>query len=414
MTIDYRLILTRLAESPLTAGLGLLLALQLLLTPSIEKGMRAQPSVRIDQYGIDQHQYRRATRTIHRGETLASIMLEEGVAPERVLEATTAADGVVNLRRIRSGHPLLVYSGVANPEPSVFIYKPSPEKYVTFDLRDSVSVYHGFLPATKIRRTVTAIIQSDLYSSLSEVEMPNAMTAQLVRLFGWRISFQHLQVGDRLAVTYEDHVVDSVSVDVSVVAARIVHRNSNFFAFRHMYEGKEEYFDQDGRGVKGQFLRAPVDFTRISSRYSLRRFHPVQRRYKAHLGTDFAAPTGTPVFSTADGIVTRAAYGRNNGNFVQIRHGETYATAYLHLSRIAAGMSPGTQVSQGQVIGYVGSTGLATGPHVCYRFWMDGVQVDPLQLSFSAVEGLPESELPRFHIARDSLMRALEFSGPSL
>ena len=411
MTIDYRQLLVRAAQSPLAIGLALILTLQLLLAPSITDGMRAQPTVKKDQFGIDEHQYKRSTRTINRGQTLASIMLEEGVSPDLVHLATSSANGILDLRRIRSGHPMLVYSDSDNQQASVFIYRPSPEKYVTFDLRDSVSVYAGFLPTTTVQRRATATIRSDLYSALSHVQMPNAMTTQLVRLFGWRISFQHLQTGDQVSLVYDSHVVDSVSVDVNVVAARIVHRNQEFYAFRHMHEGKYEYFDHEGRGVKGQFLRAPVDYSRISSRYSLRRFHPVQQRYTAHLGTDFAAPTGTPVFSTADGVVTRASYGHNNGRYVRIRHGETYQTAYLHLSRIASGIQPGVQVTQGQVIGYVGSTGLATGPHVCYRFWMDGVQIDPLKLTFSTVETLPESELEQFTLKRDSLMQALTYRG---
>ena len=409
---ECRSILTRLAELPLAVGVGSVLILQLVLAPSITEGMRVEPEIRMDQYGVDANLYHREHRVIRRGETLASILLDEGVDPAQAHQATTGAAGVMDLRRMRSGDPIFVYSENAGLQPEVFVYKPSPEKYVTFDFRDSVSVFAGYLPIVRVQRTVTATIQSDMYSSLSRVESPSAMTLQLVRLFGWRISFQHLQAGDQLSVVYEDLVVDSVAVDVKVVAARIEHRGHDFFAFRYVQAGKEDYFDEQGGSVRGQFLRAPVDYTRISSRYSLRRFHPVQRRYKAHLGTDFAAPTGTPVYSTAEGVVSHVAYGNNNGRYVRIRHGETYQTAYLHLSRFASGMRPGTRVQQGQVIGYVGSTGLATGPHVCYRFWMDGVQIDPLQLTFSAIDELPESELPRFHAVRDSLKQALAFARP--
>ncbi|MDE2834114.1 MAG: peptidoglycan DD-metalloendopeptidase family protein [Bacteroidota bacterium] len=408
-----RSVLTRLAELPLAVGIGIILILQLVVAPSITEGMRVEPEIRLDQYGVDVNLYHRVPRVIRRGETLASIMLDEGVHATRIQQAAAGAAGVMDLRRMRSGDPIFIYSGNSrqNP-PEVFVYKPSPEKYVTLDFRDSVSVYVGYLPVKKVRRMVSVTVQSDMYSSLSRVESPGAMSMELVRLFGWRVSFQHLQAGDQLSVVYEDLIVDSMVVDLKVVAARIKHRGHDHFAFRYVQEGEEDYFDEQGRSVRGQFLRAPVDYTRISSRYSLRRFHPVQRRYKAHLGTDFAAPRDTPVYSTAEGAVTRAAYGKNNGRYVRIRHGETYQTAYLHLSRIASDIRPGTRVQQGQVIGYVGSTGLATGPHVCYRFWIDGVQVDPLRLTFSAVEALPESELPRFHAMRDSLKQALMFAPP--
>ena len=408
MTSDCGQAGLRMGRSPLTIGLAIALGLQLLLVPSIKKGMKAGPAIDRDQYGIDRNELVRENRTIRRGETLASLMLSSGVAANVVHQATRNARSVMDLRRIRAGDPFLVYSDQETQQAAVFVYKPSPEKYVTFDLRDSVAVYAGYLPARKVQRTLTGIVQSDLYSVLAQAELTNALTAELVRLFGWRISFQHLQAGDRLAVIYEDHVVDGTAVAVNVLAARIVHRQSDYYVFRHHHDGEVEYLDQNGRSVRGQFLRAPVDYTRISSRYSLRRFHPVQRRYKAHLGTDFAAPTGTPVFSTADGVVTRAAYGTNNGRYVRIQHGGTYQTAYLHLSRIASGIRPGTKVHQGQVIGYVGSTGLANGPHVCYRFWIDGVQVDPLRLAFSALAEIPESELPEFGLARDSLMQTLD------
>ena len=137
------------------------------------------------------------------------------------------------------------------------------------------------------------------------------------------------------------------------------------------------------------FLKAPLEFARITSRYSKNRFHPVQKRWKAHLGTDYAAPTGTPILATAGGQVIAATYTSANGNYVKIRHNGTYTTQYLHMSRIAKGMRPGTRVEQGQVIGYVGSTGLATGPHVCYRFWKNGKQVDPLREPMQRTEPLP-------------------------
>ena len=157
--------------------------------------------------------------------------------------------------------------------------------------------------------------------------------------------------------------------------------------------GFHDYYDEDGRSLRKTFLRAPLDFTRISSRYSGRRFHPVQKRWKAHLGTDYAAPTGTPIMTTADGVVIAAKYTSANGNYVKVRHNGTYTTQYLHMSKIRPGVKNGLHVKQGDVIGYVGSTGLATGPHVCYRFWVNGKQVDPYRQKLPDAEPLTQERM---------------------
>jgi murein DD-endopeptidase MepM/ murein hydrolase activator NlpD len=151
----------------------------------------------------------------------------------------------------------------------------------------------------------------------------------------------------------------------------------DFWGFYFDQDSLGSFYDENGNSLQKAFLQAPVKFSRISSRYSKRRFHPVQKRYKAHLGTDYAAPHGTPIRSTGDGTVIAAGYTGGNGNYVKIRHNSIYTTQYLHMSKFAKGMKAGKAVKQGEVIGYVGSTGLATGPHVCYRFWKNGVQVDP-------------------------------------
>jgi murein DD-endopeptidase MepM/ murein hydrolase activator NlpD len=156
------------------------------------------------------------------------------------------------------------------------------------------------------------------------------------------------------------------------------------------------------------FLKAPLDFFRITSKYTMNRFHPVQRRWKAHLGTDYAAPTGTPIHTTAHGVVDKAGYNSGNGNFVKVRHNGTYSTQYLHMSRIASGIRPGARVSQGQVIGYVGSTGLASGPHVCYRFWVNGRQVNPLALKLPNSEPIPDRYRGAFERTSQPLLKRLE------
>ncbi|MFT5142942.1 MAG: murein DD-endopeptidase MepM/ murein hydrolase activator NlpD, partial [Thalassolituus oleivorans] len=183
-------------------------------------------------------------------------------------------------------------------------------------------------------------------------------------------------------------------------------------AFHYAEGEREEYFDGDGNSLRKAFLIAPVEYKRISSRYSGRRFHPVQKRYKAHLGTDYAANPGTPIHATGDGTVTDARYGNANGNFVKIKHNGTYSTQYLHMQKIKSGIRPGVAVRQGDVIGYVGSTGLARGPHVCYRFWKNGRQVDHLRQDLPSVDPLPAAALADFEVQRDRWRAHLAAQAP--
>ena len=209
-------------------------------------------------------------------------------------------------------------------------------------------------------------------------------------IYCWTLDFRNVQPGDRFKVLYEAKYLSGEFVGVGDVrCVYFNHLGADFYAFPYNDTGFDDYFDQDGKNLRKFFLKTPVKNSRISSRYSKNRFHPVQKRWKAHLGTDYAAPTGTPILATAGGTVVAATYTSANGNYVKIKHNGTYTTQYLHMSRIAKGMRNGTRVEQGQVIGYVGSTGLATGPHVCYRFWKNGKQVDPLREPMQRTEPLP-------------------------
>ncbi|HET7360588.1 MAG TPA: peptidoglycan DD-metalloendopeptidase family protein, partial [Salinimicrobium sp.] len=191
----------------------------------------------------------------------------------------------------------------------------------------------------------------------------------------------------------EKYIDDTIYAGIQdVEAAVFVHNDKPFFAFEFVTDstsGEKGYYDLEARPLESFFLMAPVDFTRISSRFSPRRFHPVQKRWKAHKGTDYAAPTGTPIWSTADGVVIASRYTKYNGNYVKIRHNSTYTTQYLHMSK--RNVRKGDYVEQGDIIGFVGSTGLATGPHVCYRFWVHGVQRDPYKQILPAAEPINDS-----------------------
>jgi murein DD-endopeptidase MepM/ murein hydrolase activator NlpD len=222
------------------------------------------------------------------------------------------------------------------------------------------------------------------------------------------VDFQRLQVGDKFKLIYEEQQVEGITIGISKISGiYFEHFDHPYYAFPFDQGDGVDYFDEDGKSLRKALLKYPIEFTRISSRYNKNRFHPVQRRYKAHLGTDFAAPRGTPIRSVGDGIVQEASYKSSNGNYVKIRHNATYTTQYLHMSKIAAGLNAGDRVKQGQTIGYVGSTGLATGPHLCYRFWKNGVQVDALRVDLPASQPVKGDFLTSFESVKEHLIEKL-------
>jgi murein DD-endopeptidase MepM/ murein hydrolase activator NlpD len=227
-------------------------------------------------------------------------------------------------------------------------------------------------------------------------------------LYAWQIDFFRIQKNDKFKVIYEELFVEDESVGIhKIISAEFEHFGEKFLAF-NFHQGQDDYFDEKGESLRKAFLKAPLKYSRISSRYSLRRYHPVQKRYKAHLGTDYAAPRGTPVYAVGDGIVTEARYKKYNGNYVKIRHNSVYTTQYLHMQKIKSGIRPGKKVKQGDVIGYVGSTGLATGPHCCFRFWKNGQQVDPFRQKIPPSQPVAEENMKAFKRARRIQQRELD------
>ena len=235
------------------------------------------------------------------------------------------------------------------------------------------------------------------------------LVEKLSEVYAWQIDFYHIQKGDKYKVIYEEKYVDNRPVGIgNVLGAYFNYHGEEFYAIQFDDGGGEQYFDESGKSLRKAFLKAPLKFSHITSRYSMHRYHPIEHRVKPHLGTDFAAPTGTPIHSTGDGIVTEATYSRFNGNFVKIKHNSVYSTQYLHMSKIASGIHPGVAVKQGQVIGYVGMTGEATGPHVCYRFWKNGRQVDPFRQKFPSSKPVNTEYAAQFDSTKELIIGELD------
>ena len=318
--------------------------------------------------------------TIASGESFGALLGKRGIGTAQIYKIAAAVENDFNVRRIRAGIEVQFATGDSSLFPAFFIYPESKYEYWIIGLQDSIYAKKVEKEREVRRRAISGTIDDALYLSVGRSGGTQALAMSLVEVYAWTIDFFRLQKGDAFSVIYEEEYVDdTVYVGFkSIVAANLTHMGNDFYSFPYENElGFHDYYDEEGRSLRKTFLRAPLNFTRISSRYSGRRFHPVQKRWKAHLGTDYAAPTGTPIMTTADGVIIAAQYTSANGNYVKVRHNSTYATQYLHMSKIKPGIRNGVKVKQGDVIGYVGSTGLATGPHVCYRFWANGRQVDP-------------------------------------
>ena len=348
------------------------------------------PSVTYDEYNIVDGYYVKESHKVKRAETFSDIMSAFNMSNESVSKLVALTEPHLNVRKIRAGNRYLTYHEHDSSQvPAFIVYEKDAIEYILFDLRDSLHVDSGRLPITSKQKRIQGTISSSLYQTLADLNTNPMLAIELSEIFAWQVDFYRIMNGDHFSVVYEEEFVGEKSIGIGkIIASSFFHDGEEYTAFPFEVDGRIEFYDQLGNSLRRPFLKAPLRFSRISSRYSLRRFHPVQKRYKAHLGTDYAAPRGTEVRSTADGVVVEAGYNRGNGRYVKIRHNSTYTTGYLHFSKIASGIKKGIRVKQGDVIGYVGSTGLATGPHLCYRFWKNGKQVDPLR------EKLPETIEP--------------------
>jgi len=262
------------------------------------------------------------------------------------------------------------------------VFRQTPGEYLVCNVSDSSYAYWYKKPVMKRERFVAGEVVHSMNKSLRNEGLDNKLIRSLADIFAWTIDFSRLREGDKYKMIVEEEVVDGAIVKVTgIKAAMIEHKGKPYYACQYKIPGEEDprYFDQAGNNLRQAFLKMPLKYGHLTSKYNLKRFHPVLNSVKPHLGTDFAAPSGTAILATGSGVVVEAGRTTYNGNYVKIKHNNSYMTQYLHMKGFAKGIKKGTKVKQGQVIGYVGMTGLATGPHVCYRFWKNGKQVDPLK-----------------------------------
>lgn len=386
-------------------------------------------------FGFDLDNYDVYYDTVQNGWTFSHMLIPFGINQFIINQAAeAAADSIVGLKYVVAGRPFMVLSELKDSTRIAkhLIYEPDAFSYIIFNFeKDTITINKESKPIEIYPKEIYGVINknSNLTTELNKRFDNYNMTADLADriegIFAWSIDFFRLQPNDRFAAIYQEKAVDSVPYRVDQIDYIVFEHNGKAkYAFRYMTDSVGQvigYYDEEGREMKRPFLMTPVKFARISSGYNLNRIHPIYKKRKAHLGTDYAAPTGTPIMATADGTVSHATKRGGNGIYVKLRHNKTYETQYLHMSRIADGIRPGVRVEQGQTIGFVGSTGAATGPHVCYRFWKNGKQINHRAEKFPNSEPMEDTLIPAYkkHIAPlkkelDSLLDKVEIEPRSL
>lgn len=368
-------------------------------------------------YGINIDGYTIASDTVRSGETVGGILGRRGISAVTVDRLDRTAKDVFPLRRIQADKAYTTFTRRVTDSLGdhdildYLVYHIDAIEYVAFGFHaDSVSITKGQNPVECVRQRREAVITSSLWGAIMEQGMPYALAAEVEDIYQWTVDFFGIQQGDSFTVIYDEKFVNGTSVGIGMIWGAVFnHNNKQYYAIPYAQEaGKLRYWESSGESLRKQLLKAPLKYTRISSKFSNSRLHPVHKVYRPHHGVDYAAPSGTPVHSVADGTVVFAGWGGGGGNTIKIKHAGNLQTGYLHLKSFAKGIRVGTNVSQGQLIGYVGSTGTSTGPHLDYRIWKNGTPIDPLKVPQEPAEPISEGHKARFEAVRDKVIAELE------
>ena len=360
-------------------------------------------------YGMQANGLRIIEDEVKRNQRFFDLFDSVYVAPSVFQQLNSLPRPIFDFRKVGAKKKYtLLYENDSLKTARALIYEPNNIDYVVFYLKDSLQVEICQREVITVEKTLSGRIEYSLSETIEEMNISHDLTNKFVDIFGWQVDFQRLQKGDQFKLIYEENLVDGKPISVGkILGIYFEHFEKGYYAFPFDQGEGMDYFDAEGYSLRKALLKYPIEFTRISSRYNLNRFHPVAKVFRAHLGTDFAAPTGTPIRSVGEGTVEEAKYTSSNGNYVKIRHNATYTTGYLHMSKIASGISAGTRVKQGQTIGFVGSTGLATGPHLCYRFWRNGAQIDALRIELPPSQPIKDDQCELFQKARKTFSNRL-------
>jgi len=383
-------------------------------TIRIERELAKQGEVKIPEpvmlFNLPMDSFAIVPGQIRSGQNLSDILMTKGIPMTKIDEISKKSILTFDLRKMKVNNPYYFFMNKKNTSKvEYFIYEINPVDYVVYDLSDSLRIYREKKPMITLMKTASGVITSSLWKTLESQALDPNLAISLNEIYQWNIDFYGLQKGDKFRVVYEENFVYGKSIGIGrIFAAQFFHAKEDFYAFRFTQDNEDGYFDDKGQSLKKAFLKAPLKFSRISSVFSASRFHPVLKIYRPHFGVDYAAPTGTPVVSIGEGTVVAKGYqAAGGGNFLKIKHNSVYTTSYMHLNGFASGISQGVRVHQGQLIGYVGSTGLASGPHLDFRVFFNGSPMDPLKVK--SEPGLPVDKkyMTAYTIHCDSMMNKL-------
>lgn len=360
------------------------------------------------RYGMPEKDFIFTYDTVRHKETLANVMYRLGFSSNDIHSLTQCPDSIFNEKKIKPGQACALLSSKDSTR-RYFVYETSPKSYVTFDIADGFRATRCEKPTSWRESEVAGRVNSSLWVAMEESGTSPQLAVEMSHIFGWSIDFFGIQKGDEFRLIYSrEHVEDKPLNNYRIEAASFSASGNTVYAIPFTQGEEELFYNIDGNSLEGAFLKAPLDFYRISSKFSNSRYHPVLKRYRAHHGVDYAAPTGTPVYAIGSGKVIKKGYQANGGgNYIKIRHNSTYTTTYMHLSKFAKGLKEGDFVKQKQVIGYVGSTGLSTGPHLDFRVHENGKPVNPLTIKSQPKMPISEANKEAFTAVKDSLVKRL-------
>ena len=333
------------------------------------------------EYGIVTDSMKIDRDEVKPGENLGSIFARLGVDQRIIANLGSYTEGIFEIRKLRGGNTYTAMMSIADNKLKYFVYTLNDTSYIVFDFRDSLHVHSDTKEVVRKLRSVSGVINSSLWTTIQESGVDPNMAVALANIYQWSIDFYAIQKGDSFKAIYEELSVDGKPISLGEIHSAVFnHNGKDYFAYRFEQGGITDYFDENGQNLRKEFLKAPLKFSRITSRFSNSRMHPILRIRRPHHGVDYAAPKGTPVHAIGNGTVLKASYAGGAGRLVSIRHNNGYSTSYMHLAGFGPGIHPGASVSQGQVIGYVGSSGLSTGAHLDFRVYKNNVAMDPLKV----------------------------------
>ena len=366
---------------------------------------------KIIKYGVDVTDLIESENTISSGHSLSNILLSSGADANSINNLNLIPDSILNSRKINAGNKYTIYNVNDSAHTlRYFVYHKSKQDFVVLEfLEDTIIASIFSKPTISKKRVSGAVITSSLWNAISDSELDINLALKLSDIYAWSIDFFGLQKMDSFIVYYSELYIDNEPIGIdSIYSAIFYHANHPYYAIYFEKEDIKGYWDLEGNSLRKAFLKAPLSFSRISSHFTYARKHPIYKTIRPHTGVDYAAPAGTPVMSIGDGVVIAKGYKGGGGNTIKIRHNSVYTTAYLHLSKFASNIKEGTHVSQGQVIGYVGSTGSSTGPHLDFRVWKNGEPINPLKLESPPVEPIPDNLKAEFDSIKIPLIEILK------